>query len=62
MTLHYRAEGRQSYAVLLFAPSTKPFDLFDQARKGKVKLYCPPRLHCRRCRTACRPICASSAA
>ncbi len=39
MILHYRAEGRQSYAVLLFAPSTKPFDLFDQARKGKVKLY-----------------------
>jgi molecular chaperone HtpG len=39
MTLHYRAEGRQSYAVMLFAPSTKPFDLFDQARKGKVKLY-----------------------
>ena len=39
MTLHYRAEGRQSYAVLLFAPSTKPFDLFDPARKGKVKLY-----------------------
>jgi molecular chaperone HtpG len=39
MTLHYRAEGRQSYAVLLFAPSTKPFDLFETARKGKVKLY-----------------------
>jgi molecular chaperone HtpG len=39
MTLHYRAEGRYSYAVLLFAPSTKPFDLFDPARKGKVKLY-----------------------
>ncbi len=39
MTLHYRAEGRQSYAVLLFSPSTKPFDLFDQARKGKVRLY-----------------------
>jgi molecular chaperone HtpG len=39
MTLHYRAEGRQSYAVMLFAPSTKPFDLFDRARKGKVKLY-----------------------
>ena len=39
MTLHYRAEGRQSYAVLLFAPSTKPFDLFDANRKGKVKLY-----------------------
>src|SRR3984893_13911673 len=39
MTLHYRAEGRHSYAVLLFAPSTKPFDLFEPARKGKVKLY-----------------------
>jgi molecular chaperone HtpG len=39
MTLHYRAEGRQSYAVLLFAPSTKPFDMFQPERKGKVKLY-----------------------
>jgi molecular chaperone HtpG len=39
MTLHYRAEGRQSYAVLLFAPSTRPFDLFDPARKGRLKLY-----------------------
>ena len=39
MTLHYRAEGRQSYAVLLFAPSAKPFDLFEPSRKGQVKLY-----------------------
>jgi molecular chaperone HtpG len=39
MTLHYRAEGRQSYAVLLFAPSTKPFDMFEPSRKGRVKLY-----------------------
>ena len=39
MTLHYRAEGRQSYAVLLFAPSTKPFDLFEPSRKGQIKLY-----------------------
>ncbi len=39
MTLHYKAEGRQSYAVLLFAPSTEPFDLSDPARKGHVKLY-----------------------
>ncbi|MGY8708377.1 molecular chaperone HtpG [Bradyrhizobium sp. 18BD] len=39
MTLHYRAEGRYSYAVLLFAPSTKPFDLFEPNRKGRVKLY-----------------------
>jgi len=39
MTLHYRAEGRYSYAVLLFAPSAKPFDLFEPNRKGRVKLY-----------------------
>jgi len=39
MTLHYRAEGRYTYAVLLFAPATRPFDLFDPARKGHVKLY-----------------------
>ena len=39
MTLHYRAEGRQSYAVLLFAPSQAPYDLFDPARKGHIKLY-----------------------
>src|ERR1700758_3473871 len=39
MVLHYRAEGRQSYAVLLFGPSTKPFDLFEPTRKGHVKLY-----------------------
>jgi len=39
MMLHYRAEGRQAYAVLLFAPSSKPFDLFEPSRKGRVKLY-----------------------
>jgi len=39
MTLHYRAEGRYSYAVLLFAPSTRPYDLFDPNRKAHVKLY-----------------------
>jgi molecular chaperone HtpG len=39
MTLHYRAEGRQSYAVLLFAPSVAPYDLLDRNRKGHVKLY-----------------------
>ncbi len=38
-TLHYRAEGRQSYAVLLFIPSLPPFDLFDPSRLGHVKLY-----------------------
>jgi molecular chaperone HtpG len=39
MTLHYRAEGRQSYAVLLFAPSSAPFDLYDPARRSHIKLY-----------------------
>jgi molecular chaperone HtpG len=39
LTLHYKVEGRQSYAVLLFVPSTPPFDLADPARKGRVKLY-----------------------
>jgi molecular chaperone HtpG len=39
LTLHYRAEGRHEYNVLLFVPSMKPFDLFDPDRKGKVKLY-----------------------
>ncbi|AXS42785.1 molecular chaperone HtpG [Breoghania sp. L-A4] len=39
LTLHYRAEGRHEYSVLLFLPSMKPFDLFDPSRKGRVKLY-----------------------
>src|SRR5262249_2770868 len=39
LTRHCRAEGRQSYAVLLFVPSTAPYDLFDPARKNHVKLY-----------------------
>ena len=39
LTLHYKAEGRQSYAVLLFVPSTKPFDVSDPDRSARVKLY-----------------------
>ena len=39
LVVHYKAEGRQSFAVLLFVPSTRPFDLFDPDRKGRVKLY-----------------------
>ena len=39
LTLHYKVEGRQSYAVLLFVPSTPPFDLGDPDRKGRIKLY-----------------------
>ncbi|HRD75647.1 MAG TPA: molecular chaperone HtpG, partial [Hyphomicrobiaceae bacterium] len=39
LTVHWRAEGRQSYAVMLFVPEHRPFDLFDPERKGRVKLY-----------------------
>jgi molecular chaperone HtpG len=39
LTLHYKVEGRQAYAVLLFVPTRAPFDLFDPDRKGRVKLY-----------------------
>ena len=39
LSLHYRAEGRYEYSVLLFVPSMKPFDLFDPDRKGRIKLY-----------------------
>ena len=39
LTLHYKVEGRQSYAVLLFVPTTPPFDLSDPGRKGRIKLY-----------------------
>jgi molecular chaperone HtpG len=39
VTLHYRAEGRHEYSVLAFVPETKPFDLFDPDRKGRMKLY-----------------------
>lgn len=39
MTIHYRAEGRNEYSVLLYVPGEKPFDLFDPERKGKQKLY-----------------------
>jgi molecular chaperone HtpG len=38
-TIHYRAEGRQDYTTLLFIPRSRPFDLFDPDRKGRIKLY-----------------------
>jgi molecular chaperone HtpG len=38
-TIHYRAEGRQDYTTLLFIPGSRPFDLFDPDRKGRIKLY-----------------------
>ncbi len=39
LTLHSKAEGTYEYTMLLFVPSTRPFDLFDPARKNRVKLY-----------------------
>jgi len=39
VTLHYRAEGLHEYSVLAFIPETKPFDLFDPDRTGRLKLY-----------------------
>jgi len=39
LTLHFRAEGRQEYTVLAFIPGSRPFDLFDVDRKGRIKLY-----------------------
>ena len=39
LTLHYRAEGRNEYTVLLYVPGERPFDLYDPDRKGRQKLY-----------------------
>jgi molecular chaperone HtpG len=39
LTLHWKAEGTLEYTNLLFVPSSKPFDLFDPARKHSVRLY-----------------------
>ena len=39
VTLHYRAEGLHEYSVLAFVPETRPFDLFDPDRAGRMKLY-----------------------
>ncbi|MEZ5780242.1 MAG: molecular chaperone HtpG [Rhizobiaceae bacterium] len=39
VTVHFRAEGRHEYSTLAFVPGTRPFDLFDQDRKGHMRLY-----------------------
>jgi molecular chaperone HtpG len=39
MTIHFRAEGRHEYTTLAFVPGSRPFDLFDPDRKGRIKLY-----------------------
>lgn len=38
-TMHYKVEGMQAYSVLMYIPSERPQDLFDPARKNRVKLY-----------------------
>lgn len=39
ITLHYRAEGRHEYTVLLYVPGERPFDLYNPERRGRQKLY-----------------------
>jgi len=39
LTIHNRAEGVIAYTALLFVPGQRPIDLFDPARKPRVKLY-----------------------
>jgi len=39
LTIHWRAEGRHEYTALAFIPGSRPFDLFDPARKSRNKLY-----------------------
>ncbi len=39
LTVHFRAEGRHEYSALIFVPGSRPFDLFDPDRTGRVKLY-----------------------
>ena len=38
-TIHFHAEGRHDYTSLFFVPGSRPFDLFDPDRKGRIKLY-----------------------
>ncbi|MHA1565721.1 MAG: molecular chaperone HtpG [Alphaproteobacteria bacterium] len=39
LTIHNRQEGVIEYTNLLFIPATRPMDLFDPARRHRVKLY-----------------------
>ncbi len=39
LTIHYKAEGKIEYSVLLFVPTMPPFDLFEPTRKSHLKLY-----------------------
>ena len=51
LTLHYKVEGRQSYAVLLFVPSTPPVRPRRSQPQGPDKALCAARLHHRRRRS-----------
>lgn len=37
--IHYHAEGRMDYSVLLFVPQEAPFDLYNGEREAQVKLH-----------------------
>jgi molecular chaperone HtpG len=39
LTVHFRAEGRHEFTALAFVPKSRPFDLYDAERKGRMKLY-----------------------
>ncbi len=39
LTIHFHAEGRHDYTSLFFIPGSRPFDLFDPDRKGRIKFY-----------------------
>ena len=39
LTIHFHAEGRNEYTLLGFVPGSRPFNLFDPSRKGRIKLY-----------------------
>ena len=39
LTVHFKAEGRHEYTALAFVPGSKPFDLSDPDRHGRMKLY-----------------------
>lgn len=36
---HDKVNGKQQYTSLLYIPASAPFDLYDQERKSKLKLY-----------------------
>ena len=50
MTVHYRAEGRYSYAVLLFAPVVAAVRPVRSGAQGARETLRATRLHHRRCR------------